>query len=198
MVLSPIVRAQAPNGKAAATQKQVRKKKKYNTIVVKSWVDWKGWLDKNFPDTSAGWPDAAVKAFAGVIGTEKWTYVEKGDIDRDGAPTALLIRFKDSPSQDYLIVDRLVVTKWQDGKWVEMLRLGATDGTVVNGIKPGAMQSAVFKGYHLILFGGDPKDSGRPGMWITVQAVDAGGEVLTEDASYFYVPKLKAYGGDSH
>jgi hypothetical protein len=177
---------------------QARKTKKYNTIVVKSWVDWKGWLDKNFPDASSSWPEAAAKAFAGVVGTEKWTYVEKGDIDRDGAPTGLLIRFKDAPLQDYWIVDRLIVTKWQDGKWSEMLRLGADDGLSINEVKPGAMQSPKFRGYHLILFGGNADNPEHPGIWTTVQAVDKGGNVLTEDANFFYVPAIKKYGGDSH
>lgn len=179
-------------------RKQARLQRAYNGVFATPDADWKGWLDKNFPDASAGWPDAAKRAFAAVSGDGKWAYVGKGNIDRDGAPTALMVRFKDAPQQGYLVVDRLVVSKWADGKWNELLRADAGDGLTVNGIKPGALQSPVFSGYEVEFFAGNPENTKHPGMWITLKAVDKDGNALTEDADFFYVPKSKKYGGSSY
>ena len=167
-------RGQAPAAPSAPAQTETlmeaRERKARNQINVEPHKDWKGWLDNNFPDASAAWPAAALGAFTAVAQRGRWDYVGKGNIDRDGAPTGLLIRFKDKPLKGYLILDRLIVTKWLDGKWTELLNLDAGDGLAVGGVKPGAMQSPQFHGYHLRLFAGDPDDASNPGMWISVKA----------------------------
>lgn len=188
-------KSSAPKARAAAGAAETDER---NIVFAEAGTDWKGWLDVNFPDASASWPKDVAKLFLGVVGDEKWSYVGKGNIDRDGAPTGLLIRFKDAPQKGYLIVSRLVVLKWQSGKWAELLKIDSKDGITVNGVKPGAMQSPEFKGYQLDFFAGDPNDRDNPGMWTTVQAVNKIGDALTEAADFYYAPKAKKYGGSAY
>ncbi len=195
-------RARADGSSAAKERKrafrEAREKKARNRIDAESGADWKGWLNKNFPDASSAWPAAAAKSFPEVVGKERWDYVGKGDIDRDGSPTGLLIRFEAKPKQGYLVVSRLVIAKWLDGRWTRLLSADEERGIAVNGIKPGAMQSRDFHGYQLTLFAGDPDDTQNPGMWTILEAVDRKGETLTEPADFYYAPKAKRYGGSSY
>lgn len=202
LALTVGVAAHAQQGNTRAERKQAfkhaREAKAKNRVAVKTKTDWKAWLDKNFPDASSSWPAEASKSFSSIAGDAKWDYVGKGDIDRDGAPTALLLKFEEAPQGGYRIISHLVVAKWLDGKWNELLEADASMGLTVNGVQPGAMQSPDFHGYRLSLFAGDTDDADNPGMWIILDAVDQKGEVLTEPANFYYAPKSKRYGGSSY
>jgi hypothetical protein len=169
----------------------------HNVTFIEEETDWTGWLAKNFPDASKAWPAAAGKSFERFAGGGKWDYVGKGDIDRDGSPTGLLIQVRKSAHSGDLVVTRLRVVKWMAKDWTELLNLDAKEGTTVDGVKPGAMESSDFRGYSVMLFAGDPEDAKHPGMVLMVQAVDAHDDTVTEDADYFFVPSAKKYGGES-
>lgn len=197
LLLLGTAHAQSSPSETKAARKRARMAKARNFTYAAAGKDWKGWLNKNFPDASASWPEQAAKAAEAVVGSGTWAYAGKGNIDRDGSPTLLLVKFRDAKTDD-LIVSHLLVSKWLDGKWTEMLTLDAEDGLAVNGAKPGALQSPDFHGYTLRLFGGDADNPDHPGMWITVRAVDKNGETVTEPADFYFLPKEKIYGGDSN
>lgn len=145
-------------------------------VAVSPKEDWKGWLQKNFPDRSASWPAECVESFGAAAGTVKWDFIGKGDIDRDGAPTALLVRVQPSPSEERLIVRDLAVKQCAGGHWKDLL----TEG-----------------GDEVRLDAGDPEDKVAPGLEILLTPVDENGDAAGDEESTFYLPTLGRYGGEA-
>ncbi|HXT01395.1 MAG TPA: hypothetical protein VN915_12015 [Elusimicrobiota bacterium] len=155
--------------------------------------DWKSWLEKNFPDASDSWPKAAAAAFTKAAGEEKWDFVAKGDFDRDGAPTGLLIRTERLPRFGQIIVKKLAVLKWQGGRWTEMLWMA--DGKVFrrNGKLRRGLSRPSFFGYGISFFVGHPEEKSHPGAVINMYNVNSEGRGLTDGMSFCFMPEKKKY-----
>jgi hypothetical protein len=163
-------RAKALKAKAAADEGR-------SFAPVNAKADWKGWLTKTFPDASKSWTADCAKSAGPAAGIEEWDFLGKGDIDRDDAPTLLMIRIRASPKKKRRIVTGLSVKKCVYGRWDTLLNLS---------------------GDHDVRFdSGDPKDAVSPGLTISAALVDAEGKVISEDEDYFFLPKLQRYGGDA-
>lgn len=142
--------------------------------------DWKGWLAKNFPDASASWPEDCAGSFDAARGGAAWEFVGKGDIERDGVPTALMIRTKsafDTHRPKRLIVEALRIARCAGGKWKDALSLEGA--------------------YDVSLSYDEPADPIAPGLAVSAALVDADGNVASEDEEFYFLPKLGRYGGQA-
>jgi hypothetical protein len=90
-------------------------------------------LEKKFPDASESWPQEASAGFDKTLGDAKWDFIGKVDSDRDGAPTGLLVGIERLPKTGKVIVRKLAVLKWQEGRWTELLRMDGGKGIRMDG-----------------------------------------------------------------
>lgn len=172
-----------------------KEKVDWNALVrVSPETEWKDWIASNFPDRSGQWPPEAVKAFGAAAGDEKWDYVAKGDFDRDGKPTALLVRFADSAHAT--IVTALIITKWRNGKWTPMLSMEEDKGVKMNGDLLEDLSSPRFHGYVIDLGVGNRKDPKHPGMFTYVEMANRKGVAMTESVQFYLLAKEQKYAVD--
>lgn len=155
--------------------------------------DWKGWLDKKFPDASETWPKAASAAFAKALGDAKWDFIGKGDFDRDGAPTCLLIGVERLPKTGHVIVKRLAVLKWLGDRWTELLRMDGGKGVRMNGNPQEDLSQPRFYAYTISFYIGEPKEAAHPGASISMNVVNREGRVLAEPIHFCFLPGKKKY-----
>lgn len=158
--------------------------------------DWKGWLEKKFPDASESWPKEASAALVKVEGAEKWDFVGKGDFDRDGAPTVMLIRVERLPKFGQVIVKKMGVFKWQGGRWAEMLWMA--DGKVFrrNGRLAKHLSGPRFYGYGISFYIGHPEDKSHPGASINMYVVSRTGQGISDGIYFCFSTDEKKYASE--
>jgi hypothetical protein len=171
---------------------KVQEKKKADPdgiVRVDATSHWKGWLAAHYPDRSKDWPGDATKAFASVAAEKTWDFIEKGNIDGDGTPTALLIRLARPSRPKDAVVSELTVLKWRDGKWSAVLALDQDKGARMNRAPLPEMSSPDFHGYFI--------DFGK-GTQITifVEMASAKGVPMSDSARFSYRPKDGRYDVD--
>lgn len=181
IVASAVFAQSAPDGSSPAAQRQAwLEAEAAQGVTVSGHEDWRAWLKKNFPDASRSWPAACARSFSAAAGATRWTLVHKADVDRDGRPTALLIRARrpgpgaNEKSPD--VVEALKVVECSGGSWKEVFGLEGR--------------------YQVMMSYDAPPDPLSPGMTISVSELDEAGRA-SDSEDYSYLPGLGKYGGEA-
>jgi hypothetical protein len=152
---------------------------------------WKAWLAKHFPDAAASWPADAAKAFSAPVG--EWDFVGKADYDRDGVPTAVLLRFARPKKPSAEVFSRVRVMKWRDKKWTAALEFDTESGARMNGVELGEAKG---KGFILDFARGDAASKRAPGMVIYMELANSRGVAMTESVRFYQLAATKKYAVD--
>lgn len=160
-------------------------------IRVAAGADWRGWLARHSPDRSSSWPAPAAESFALLAKEESWDYVGRGDFDRDGTPTALLLKFRPSKAPDAGVVDRLTIAKWRDGTWVKPVDLRAGKGASLNGAPYRDFEWEY--GYLIDLVRENPKDAARPGLSFFLELANGRGQGYSDPTQVYFDAKTRRY-----
>ncbi|MDE2292289.1 MAG: hypothetical protein KGL53_09415 [Elusimicrobia bacterium] len=150
---------------------------------------WRAWLAKRFPEREKNWPAPARRALPALMGKSRWDFVGTGRYGGDARPAALLIRLHALEGSGVVVVDRLVLARWQDGRWTEPVRLEGPSGIWLDGTKADAAPWDL--GYLVDLAQGTP--GAGPGLTLWVEYANARGEGASDSASIYASPKDGKY-----
>ena len=173
-------------------------------------ANWRAWLKEVFPDASRSWPAAGAKKFERIAAEGRWDFIGKGDADRDGAPTGLLIRAREasgSARKDRAVFSRLLIVRWKDGRWRELLRLDDGAGASMNGKALDYVNGVSFEGGYEVSFStgggmvfpdeGEERDEGR-GLVVSALPLNRNGSTAVNFLRFWYSPKKKKYVFEAH